>query len=329
MEERRYQVFVSSTYRDLTAERQEIFQALLELDVIPAGMEMFPASNEEQWQLIKQVIDLSDYYIVVVGGRYGSVDEEGISYTEKEYDYAVEKGIPVLGFVHRSPDDIPVGKSENGSAARKKLEAFRSKVKSRMCKDWTSPEELGGAVSRSLIQEIKKNPQVGWVRGDVAMTAEVREDFAKMQLRIKELEELLSAKTATAPTGTEDLAGGDDLYEVAFRNDFGAGVWTHAHAYSWNELMRMLGPAMFDEASERRLQDIVNEALDTDATAGEGANPRITQASFHEIIVQFFALGIIEKSTRNHGVKDTQPYWSLSDYGSQVVMKLMAIRKGE
>ena len=36
----RYQVFVSSTYEDLKAERQEVMHALLELDCMPAGMEL-------------------------------------------------------------------------------------------------------------------------------------------------------------------------------------------------------------------------------------------------------------------------------------------------
>jgi hypothetical protein len=65
-------------------------QALLELDCIIAGMELFPASNDDQWTLIKRVIDDCDYYLVIIGGRYGSTDAAGISYTEKEYDSAVE-----------------------------------------------------------------------------------------------------------------------------------------------------------------------------------------------------------------------------------------------
>ena len=68
--DKRYQVFVSSTYDDLQDERKEVMQALLELDCIPAGMELFPASSEDQWSLIKRVIDDCDYYILIIGGRY-------------------------------------------------------------------------------------------------------------------------------------------------------------------------------------------------------------------------------------------------------------------
>ena len=91
--EKRYQVFVSSTYADLKDERQKVIQTLMELDCIPSGMELFPAMDEEQWQFIKNIIDDCDYYLLIIGGRYGSLAEDGISYTEKEYDYAIEKGL--------------------------------------------------------------------------------------------------------------------------------------------------------------------------------------------------------------------------------------------
>src|SRR5215467_9172009 len=100
--DKRYQVFVSSTYADLQEERQEVMQALLELDCIPAGMELFPAANEDQWTLIKRVIDDCDYYLVVIAGRYGSIGPDGLSYTEMEYRYAIEKNKPVIGFIHKN-----------------------------------------------------------------------------------------------------------------------------------------------------------------------------------------------------------------------------------
>ncbi|MGB8508040.1 MAG: DUF4062 domain-containing protein, partial [Pyrinomonadaceae bacterium] len=150
--DKRYQVFVSSTYQDLQEERQEVIQALLELDCIPAGMELFPAADEDQWTLIKKVIDDCDYYIVIVGGRYGSMSTTGLSYTQMEYEYAVSQGKPVIGFIHRNPGSIPASRSEQSDEGKAKLETFRELVQQKMCKHWSTPSELGSVVSRSLIK---------------------------------------------------------------------------------------------------------------------------------------------------------------------------------
>ena len=61
--EKRYQVFISSTFQDLKNARQEVSQALLRADCFPAVMELFPAADEEQFEFIKTIIDQSDYYI--------------------------------------------------------------------------------------------------------------------------------------------------------------------------------------------------------------------------------------------------------------------------
>src|SRR5687768_10053928 len=106
MQDKRYQVFVSSTYKDLTEERKAVTQAIMAMDHIPAGMELFPAFDEDQLSFIKRVIDDSDYYVLIIGGRYGSIDETGISYTEQEFDYAVSKDIKVTVLIHRNPDLI-------------------------------------------------------------------------------------------------------------------------------------------------------------------------------------------------------------------------------
>ena len=110
--DKRYQVFVSSTYADLKQERQKVIQALMEMDCIPSGMEPFPATDEEQWEFIKRIIDDCNYYLLIVGGRYGSTTPEGISYTEKEYHYAIDKEIKVIALLHGNPDEIPSSKTE-------------------------------------------------------------------------------------------------------------------------------------------------------------------------------------------------------------------------
>src|SRR5438270_9591112 len=165
--DKRYQVFVSSTYEDLREERLEVIQALLELDCIPCGMELFPASDDDQWTLIKKVIADCDYYLVIIAGRYGSMGSSGKSYTQMEYEYAISQSKPVISFIYGNPGSIPVDRSESSEDRRRKLDSFRELVQRKMCKRWSSPKDLGSVVSRSIVKLIKASPAVGWVRATI------------------------------------------------------------------------------------------------------------------------------------------------------------------
>src|SRR5580658_1114222 len=102
--EKRYQVFVSSTFEDLREERAAVIGALLRLDCFPTGMELFPAADDDSLTLIKRAIEDSDYYLVVIAGRYGSSPPgEAKSFTHLEYDYALTLGKPTIAFLHANP----------------------------------------------------------------------------------------------------------------------------------------------------------------------------------------------------------------------------------
>ena len=342
--DRRYQVFVSSTYTDLLEERQEVIQALLELDLMPAGMELFPASDDDRWSLIRQVIDDSDYYLVIVGGRYGSVDEAGVSYTEREYDYAVESGKPVLGFVHAKPDDIPAGKTEVTEAARERLDGFRAKVQERMCKMWETPDELGGVVSRSLVKLMKQKPAEGWVRGQHAASPEIAAEVIELRAQVASLEQ---QQLAAPVEDVEALAQGSDHFDILYTIRAAMGGYSilsssssrtfrSSRSYTWDELFALLGPLMLDEASETSLRNRLEGDLAADGAKKfrdslqdeekfVGCN--VSEDAFQAIKVQLFALALIQKSVRKRGVQDKNTYWSLSPSGEAHLMRQRAIRR--
>lgn len=179
---KRYQVFVSSTYTDLQEERSKVIQTIMELDCFPAGMELFPAIDDEQFEFIKSVIDDCDYYLLIIGGRYGSIDESGLSYTEKEFDYAIEKGMKVIAFIHGKPDDIPVKKTDQDPELLKKLESFKKKVSTnRLIRYWEEAKELPGLVALSLAKTIRIYPAVGWIRADHAVSPEMMKEVSELR----------------------------------------------------------------------------------------------------------------------------------------------------
>ena len=164
---KRYQIFISSTYKDLQEERQEVLKSVLKLRHIPVGMEHFVATNKEQFDYIKRLLDETDYYIVIIGNRYGSQAEDGISYTDKEFEYAVSLGIPVIACIHSNPDSLPVNKSDIGPDAQQRLQEFRNKVMHhRMVSyfNWDNPSALSTEVVVALVNAINDNPRPGWER---------------------------------------------------------------------------------------------------------------------------------------------------------------------
>lgn len=164
---KKYQIFISSTYRDLVKERSAVTQCLLDMGCIPLGMEQFPASNMSQMDYIKKMLDDCDYYILILAGKYGSYDHDGISFTEKEYDYAIEKGIPVMSFVIKDPEQLPNYNCETDPKRREKLEAFRKKVcANALVKFYNDIGTLQTAVAISLNRCIQDFPAIGWTRGN-------------------------------------------------------------------------------------------------------------------------------------------------------------------
>jgi len=340
--EKRYQVFVSSTYQDLQEERQEVMHALLELDCIPAGMELFPAANESQWSLIKRVIEDCDYYVLILGGRYGSCGPEGLSYTEMEYRYALEIGKPTIAFLHKDPGIIQANKCETTQEGKEKLVTFRAFVEKKLCKYWTSPPELGSVVSRSLIQLMKTTPAIGWVRADELPDKDATLELLKLRQRVDELQAELARSRTTAPKGTEDLAQGDELHTLRYSftsrdRTYHRSSWTGSFQATWNEMFAVLAPLMINEASDGTLkagldrfsEDRNRNNLDEDKDLTDCTleSFSMNREDFQTIKVQLRALGLIAKSEKTRSVKDLATYWTLTPYGDEVMTRLRAIKR--
>lgn len=341
----RYQVFVSSTYADLQDERQEVMQALLELDCIPAGMELFPAADEDQWTLIKKVIDDCDYYVVIIAGRYGSIGPDGISYTEMEYRYAIETGKPVIGFIHKSPDDLPVSRCESEPESKAKLDEFRELVKKKVCRFWESPADLGSKVSRSLIKLIKSSPGVGWVRGDLVPGRSAAEEILQLKKQIDTLKTELEIVKTEAPEGTGNLSQGADFFTLHFsfvaasptQWSLEGTTYRSKTITTWNNIFAAVSPLMIDEATDEDFKTGLNNLVinlaheylrNIEGFKGHDLmGYKISEDDFQTVKVQLKALGLIAKSTRNRSVKDTNTYWTLTPYGDTAMTRLRAIHK--
>lgn len=331
--EKRHQVFISSTFSDLKDERSEIIQALLELDCIPAGMELFPATDGEAWELIKGVIDDSDYYCLVLAGRYGSTDATGISFTEKEYDYAVAQKKPVMAFVHAEPDSLPASKTEKTEQGRKRLEEFRGKVElAHHRKAWKTAAELGGLVSRSLVNMRKSHPAEGWVRGRFAATEAMQIELANLRAKVAELTAEAASKQLQS-INPEELASGAELFDMSpnVKRDDKSDFKVENVPVSWDAILRYVGPSLTNECTEIELKDKLR------LCAYHHAEPILkVELKFERVVllavvvdqikIQLQALRYIEPGIKRRAVSDKSTYWRLTERGHQQLIRAQAIR---
>lgn len=325
---KRYQVFVSSTYEDLKDERLEVMKALLELDCIPCGMEYFPASNEDAWTFIKSLIDTCDYYIVIVGGCYGSEDDEGVSYTQKEYEYAIAKDIPIIGFYHGKAPSLPPGKQETDAKRIQKLSEFTELVRSKLCKPWTNAYELGAVVSRSLTQLMKSNPRTGWVRADKVGSEELlgevnvlRKDNQRLQEKVMKLESenSLDIDASNVAFNEHCMIGG--THEV------GGQITQWSFATTWRNLFVIISPYLIHGLNEKTVQVQL-----MDSSRKLMGAPRMHRAEFdidilQSIKVQFLALRLIQVDSLPTLKGPMGIFWTLTSKGQSTMLQECSIKK--
>ena len=181
MEEKIYQIFVSSTFKDLEQERQEVLAAIVESGNMPVGMEYFPSTSATPFDYIKTMLNKVDYYILILAGKYGSIEpSSGLSYTELEYDYAQQLHIPTMVFLHKNTKILPFSLNEEDADVRSKLEKFRDKASKTLAKMWDSPQELKSQVLLSIPNTIKAFPRTGWVHADTTIPETDNFDYAQV-----------------------------------------------------------------------------------------------------------------------------------------------------
>lgn len=197
---RKLQVFVSSTFTDLIEERQAAVSAILKAGHIPAGMELFTAADRSQMDIIKNWIDESDVYMLILGGRYGSIEPTtGKSYTELEYDYAVEQGKALFAVVIKE-EALEKKVKEHGTDflerdEPKSLSEFKKKVLSNMSSFFEDVKDIRLCVHESLSDFSANRKLKGWVSADeIIDTHDLAEEIKKLNEENRKLKSDIESK---------------------------------------------------------------------------------------------------------------------------------------
>jgi len=200
-QKKKLQVFVSSTYNDLKEERQAAVEAILTAGHIPAGMELFTAGDQSQMQVIKRWIDESDVYLLILGGRYGSIEPTSQkSYIHLEYEYALEKDKPLFAVVIDEQYLQEKAKKSSGNIREiiegdnpQKLKEFRALVLTRLVKFWNDQRDIQLAIHTTMREFSERSDVNGWIPANEAVnTGPALEEIARLTKENTELRQKLS-----------------------------------------------------------------------------------------------------------------------------------------
>jgi Domain of unknown function (DUF4062) len=204
---RKFQVFVSSTFEDMKLERQAAVEAILEAGHIPAGMELFTAGDESQLDTIKRWIEASDVYVLLLGGRYGSIEpKSGKSYIHVEYEYALELAKPVFAIVitDKGLEDkvTAINKIAIEPTYGQLLQQFRQQVLSKTSRFFDDRKDIKIAIHQKLAELSQRDDLAGWIPGDVTQNVQsLATELATLSQENRSLRDQLEAikKTSGLP----------------------------------------------------------------------------------------------------------------------------------
>lgn len=328
----KYQIFVSSTYVDLKEPRDLIIKAVLEMGHIPVGMEMFSAADEEQWSIIKRQIDQSDYYVLIMANRYGSVTEEGISYTEKEYDYARSQGVPCLGFVLDSTAPWPSIHTDTDRHQVDALDLFRGKVKQRPVSFWKNNEDLYGKCSIALMKAFTAYPREGWIRASQYSDSLLTNELARLSAENAALRSEIAANFKA----TDEKADVKEALKILEANSREMYIWKR-NAKDWEEVEPTTLFELFRILAAEMLVDIsIADMSRFTAQMVCGIEPQdfrtdwpLPSNSVKEWMADFATLELVTPSKKKKPVSDKNEYWTLTKRGQEVLsaIRLMLLEK--
>lgn len=297
--QKKYQVFISSTFSDLSDVRTSLVKQVLDLGHIPSGMESFLAADEEQMSYIKKVIDQCDYYLLVVGGRYGSVDEEGVSYTEREFDYAVAEKKVILASICEDRGSLQSNLVDTDQEKLEKLDSFIAKIKTgRLVIFWKNKNDISVQLALSLAKTIESTPQVGWVRGDGGDRLDLLEQINSLRSENSEL------KNRLATQNTEDGIPWSmpDEEQVLFDPERRVNIFyldingfRNFMEFSVIRIMRGIGSRWFNFVDDSSLSEFCLELL-PDSETFLNSEVRVLAYSIEEIKIILAASGMLELS---------------------------------
>lgn len=324
---KKYQIFVSSTYEDLKDERKAVIEQILNMGHLPVGMELFVASDDEQFEYIKRIIDNCDYYVLILGGRYGSISPNtGISYTEMEYNYAVEKNIPVLVFPFIDIDKLPVKKKDKDLT---QITNFINKATgSRIRKAWENKAHLCINVMNSLYRNFEENPQSGWIRPEEYDNSKLLNEINELRKYNSELEKKIAEYKKQLTPNISDLANMNEEFELHFQyvENNSHHLWNSKINITWNQIFSYIAPKLISPKSAGLLKYEIDAPLINKLASKKYEKVYIEDDDFQTIKIQFMTQGLLNAYPANNTKGGVTEFIQITQKGKSYMQQIKTVK---
>lgn len=336
--EKRYQVFISTTYPDMQGARQALMPPLLDLGMLPMGMDPHSANGNDQMPLVQRLIDDSDYFVILLGGRYGGLSPLGLSYPHREYIFAATKRKPVITFLHDQPSALPEEARESSREGQVRRDDFARLLESKtLCYRWRQERDLQQLVARVMPEVMRRHPADGWVKGGRATPG--GDESEELRARIAALEKEREALLGGLRTPVRNLARGGDEVPLDYSCDVYEGgdckIAMASCRLDWDRIFACVAPLMLNPVSEAVMCKALEEYIARQALGNVSGdfprahavrNVRLAGHTFNQIKVQLRALGLIAKAAGQDA--GGLPLWRLTAQGDATMNQVMAQRRG-
>ncbi len=335
---KRYQVYISTTYPDMQSARQALMLPMLDLGLMPMGMDMHSSESHNLMPVVQRMIDDSDYFVILLGGRYGTLSPLGLSYTHREYIFAATKRKPVVSFIHDDPLNLPPDVREPSREGQVRRDDFARLLENKTLSfRWRDESELAARVAKVMPDVMRQYPAPGWMQaGAMAGAGDTRNQV--LVRRVAELEKEREEWLAAQRAPLRGLARGADPLSLEYScNVYEGGDCKMTMAsceLDWDRVFACVAPLMLNPVSEpvmqKALEDYVARRALQDVTgdfpkAHAVRNVVLAGHAFNQVKIHLRTLGLITKTseTDSRGM----PLWRLTAQGDSTMSQVIAQRR--
>lgn len=335
MVEKRYQVYIASSYNDVVNERLKVENSLLSSGFFP--WEFSERRTSLNTAKSRQQMDESDYVIFVLSGRYGDLSASGISYLHLDFLYAANKNKTIISLVDAHPERKLREEQETDEDLIKKLIAFKGVLKreSDYFHQYTNILDLERACKSLLTSAISEKPALGWVRPQPQDEKSMSNEVQRLRTKVNELEKQLAATSALHTIAAEHL-NQDQMQTYSQEEKLILNYRAHAYQdgnlqdihpqreMSWGQILQVLAPHFKRPTLESSFIRALNDYLET--TALEDARlffPRTHAVARAQIDVRSLQQIKLQMKWNNWIVPQpanaasTRVYWALTQEGQK------------